>query len=122
MSSWTVTIFGACTRHAYKPLFENLPAWRFRDGKFRVFSVFFGENHVNPRRSPVKFRRERTACHRRPFQPASPRASLAVRRGPGTRPGGLRWPGSGGGGEGWGAGGRGVKCGRTPNVVGGPRP
>ncbi len=45
-------ISGACTRHAYKPLFENLPAWRRRGGKFRVFSAFFGENRRNRRRSP----------------------------------------------------------------------
>src|SRR6478609_6424184 len=43
MSSWTVLISEACTRHACGPLFENLPAWRRRGGKFRVFSPFFGK-------------------------------------------------------------------------------
>src|SRR6478735_12564108 len=59
MSSWTVTIFGACTRHAYKPLFDTLPAWRLRGGKCRVFSAFFGENHWNRAPIAVKLRRER---------------------------------------------------------------
>ena len=81
MSSWTVMIFGACTRHAYKPLFENLPAWRLRGGKFRVFSAFFGENHWNRRRSRVKLRRERTPPCRPP--------SSEVRRRPRRVP---RWP------------------------------
>src|SRR6478735_7310638 len=67
MSSWTVTIFGACTRHAYKPLFENLPAWRLRGGKFRVFSAFFGENHWNRAPIAVKLRRERKPPRRRRF-------------------------------------------------------
>jgi hypothetical protein len=45
MSSWTVMISGACTRHAYKPLFENLPAWAGEDRKFRVFPRLFDQNH-----------------------------------------------------------------------------
>ena len=51
MSSWTVMISGACTRHAHKPLSENLPACRRRGGKFRVFSAFFEEKPGNRRLS-----------------------------------------------------------------------
>ena len=39
----------ACTRHAHKPLSENLPACRRRGGKFRVFSAFFEEKPGNRR-------------------------------------------------------------------------
>jgi hypothetical protein len=38
-------ISGACTRHAYKPLFENLPACTREGGKFRVFPRLFDLNH-----------------------------------------------------------------------------
>ena len=44
-------ISGACTRHAHKPLSENLPACRRRGGKFRVFSAFFEEKPGNRRLS-----------------------------------------------------------------------
>src|SRR3954447_11911231 len=36
---------GACTRHAHKPLSENLPAWRLSVRKFRVFPRLFEVNH-----------------------------------------------------------------------------
>ncbi|CAH0285558.1 hypothetical protein SRABI83_04051 [Arthrobacter sp. Bi83] len=45
MSSWTLLISGACTRHAYKPLFENLPACTREGDKFRVFPRLFDLNH-----------------------------------------------------------------------------
>jgi hypothetical protein len=45
MSSWTLLISGACTRHAYKPLFENLPACTREGDKFRVFTRLFDLNH-----------------------------------------------------------------------------
>jgi hypothetical protein len=48
-------ISGACTRHAHKPLFENLPACRRRGGKFRVFSAFFGDKPGNRRLSDQYF-------------------------------------------------------------------
>src|SRR6478672_7675497 len=95
MSSWTVTIFGACTRHAYKPLFENLPAWRLRGGKFRVFSAFFGENHWNRAPIAVKLRRERKPPCRRRFTQFRRRPRRRPRRRTFRRqeasPGAARW-------------------------------
>src|SRR3954452_18314705 len=36
---------GACTRHAHKPLSENLPAWGLSVRKFRVFPRLLEDNH-----------------------------------------------------------------------------
>ena len=91
MSSWTVTIFGACTRHAYKPLFENLPAWRLRGGKFRVFSAFFGENHWNRAPIAVKLRRERKPPRRRRFTQFRRRPRRRTFRSQEASPGAARW-------------------------------
>ena len=91
MSSWTVTIFGACTRHAYKPLFENLPAWRLRGGKFRVFSAFFGENHWNRAPIAVKLRRERKPPRRRRFTQIRRRPRRRTFRRQEASPGAARW-------------------------------
>ena len=97
MSSWTLWISGACTRHACKPLFENLPACTRKGDKFRVFPRLFDLNHRSlaafPRNSALGGRsfgsqHEREARLSKPCRPgpatatATAEPSLTFRRSP----------------------------------------
>jgi hypothetical protein len=64
-------------RHAYKPLFENLPACRDEGCKFRVFPPLFEEKHGKSALSRAYFAHSgRSLTFRRPL--SDPRSRFAV--------------------------------------------